>query len=481
MLNSRIRFFTQDQSKLMKTRVFELLEQRGVKMDHPGVLKRLHKAGAKVDFDSKTVRFPQTFLENQIGLALEKITLTGKDGKNKLAIPRGDSTFYTRTNTGAQSWIGLESGEYRRVKAADVVTWARLADRLPEISFCGFPVVSDAPTATPDIHALKLMLENTAKHVWIQPYTPESIEYLIKLAVVAAGGQEALKTTSPVSFITCALTPLEFKRMDLDVIMQCARYNIPLHLCSLPGSGSTAPITAPGSVILSTAEIIAMLAVAQAIRPGIPVIATPLIFSTDMMTGKSLQSSAESMQSAALAIQFIKSAFGIPTHTYGIGSDSPAMDGQCMSEGALRCMLIALSGADILGAAGQLEMASTISPVQLAIDNEVFGMVRRMIRQMTFDDDAMAWNELLNAAPGSQFLTNDHTFKYCRDSLMPENFIRTAREQWHEKGCHDLNKRVIEYCKKSLEKAEPAISDKYVIKEMDSIVKCADAKLGNSK
>ena len=66
VLSPRIAFFSQNQLELMKTRVFELLEKRGVKMDHPQVVKLLDKAGAIVDVDSKIVRFPKKFLEEQI-------------------------------------------------------------------------------------------------------------------------------------------------------------------------------------------------------------------------------------------------------------------------------------------------------------------------------------------------------------------------------------------------------------------------------
>jgi len=478
LLSSRVAFFAHDQMELMKARVSELLEHRGVKMDHPEVLKLMDRAGATVDFDSKIVRLPKAFLEEQINQAPTKITLAGRNGGNRLEIPRDDGTFHTRTNTGAQSWIDLESGKYRRITASDVKDWARLADRLEQISLCAFPVPSDVHTATPDVHALNLMLQNVEKHVWVQPYTTESVDYLIDLTVAAAGGERALRADSLVSFITCSLTPLEFKRMDLDIILKCARNGIPLHACSLPGAGATAPITIPGVVLLVAAEILAMLAAAQVVQPGIPIIATPLIFSTDMMTGRSLQSSAESMQGAALAVQFIKAAYGIPTHTYGIGSDSPIMDGQCMSEGALRSILIGLSGADILGAAGQLEVATTISPVQLAIDNEVLGTVRRMIASISFDNDNLAWDELLAAEPGCNFLTGDHTLRHCRDGMIPINYTRMTREDWNNKDQGDLVARATEYCRDILEKAEPPKLPDDVSREMDAIVERADRQLG---
>jgi trimethylamine--corrinoid protein Co-methyltransferase len=140
-------------------------------------------------------------------------------------------------------------------------------------------------------------------------------------------------------------------------------------------------------------------------------------------------------------------------------------------------MLIGLSGADILGAAGQLEVATTISPVQLAVDNEVFGMVRRMITNITFDDDSLAWSDLLRAEPGSNFLTADHTLRHCRDGLMPTNFTRMTREDWNIKGQGDLVARAIEYCRDFLGKAVSPNLSEDLSREMDSIVERADKQL----
>jgi trimethylamine--corrinoid protein Co-methyltransferase len=477
MLSSRIAYFSQDKLELMRERVFGLLENHGVKMDHPEVLKILEKAGAKADLRSQMVYFPRNFLEEQISKAPKSLNLVGRNGKPKLELPREDGTFHTRTNTGAQSWIEPETGVYRRVRVSDIAIWARLADRLGEIGFCAFPVPSDVPNATADVYALRAMLQNIEKHVWVQPYTEGSVEYLVKLSIAAAGGEEALKTNPLVSFITCSLTPLEFKRMDLEIILHASRHGIPLHACSLPSAGTTAPVSEPGVALLCVAEILAMLATAQAIQSGTPTVATPLIFSTDMSTGRSLQSSVESLRSNALAVQFVKAAFGIPTHTYGIGADSPVMDGQCMSEGALRSMLIGISGADILGAAGQIEVATTISPVQLTIDNEVFGMVRRIITEMTFDDETMAWEDLMNVKPGGEFLTTDHTYRHCRDGLPPINFDRSTRESWEQKGQADLVARATEFCRNFLDEAKSIAMPEDVVKEMDSIVKAADDRL----
>jgi len=58
-MNSKIVFFSQDNLGLLRQRVFELLEHRGVKIDHDGMRNLLADAGAKVDADTQRVCFPK--------------------------------------------------------------------------------------------------------------------------------------------------------------------------------------------------------------------------------------------------------------------------------------------------------------------------------------------------------------------------------------------------------------------------------------
>ena len=60
----------------------------------------------------------------------------------------------------------------------------------------------DVPKETADIHGLKTLLENTSKHISVQPRSFNSVEYLIQLAQVAAGGAEALKKRPIISMWT---------------------------------------------------------------------------------------------------------------------------------------------------------------------------------------------------------------------------------------------------------------------------------------
>lgn len=476
-LHSRMSFLTADQVALLRDRVFDLLAENGVRLDHPVVLDALAAAGARVDAQNEHVRFPRELLEAAIESAPSEFVLAGREAALDVAMPRHDGTFHVRPGTGAPSYLDPTSGEKRDFTIADIAQWTRLNNALEGIDFVPFPSPTDVPTATADIHAMRCTIANTSKHVWIQPYSGESIEYLLELGTVAAGGEDALRERPRVSFITCALTPLNFKFMDIEVMLQACPKGIPVHACSLPGAGTTAPITMPGTVILAAAEILVLLTVAQTIRPGAPVVGTPLVFAGDMATGLSLQSSVEAIQGKAAAVEFIKAAFGIPTHTHGWGSDAPTLEVQSGIEGAMLAAVIASVGCDVLGGAGQLEVTTTLSPVQLVLDDEVGRMLRRLVGGLELNDDTMAWETLSKGTPGMLFLTEGHTARHCRESFAPASFAREAREKWEAGGRKDLLDRALARYESIVSGAtEPELAED-VVRELDRVVTDADARL----
>ncbi|KKL04716.1 hypothetical protein LCGC14_2613290, partial [marine sediment metagenome] len=193
LLSSSIAFFSQNDIEVMRDRVFKLLERRGVKIDHPVVLKLLSKAGGKVDFDTRIACFPRTLVEEMIDSAPKKFTIGARNKNFQLVVPRQDGTFHVRTGTGAQSYLEPQSGVCRKVTLSDVATLARLADKLEHMDIFATPTPSDVPGLSSDVHAISTALQNIHKNVCIQPYSQKSIEYLIKLVEVASGGEEAMK------------------------------------------------------------------------------------------------------------------------------------------------------------------------------------------------------------------------------------------------------------------------------------------------
>lgn len=423
-------FLSDDQLEQIKSRAFDLLEQHGIAVVHEQANEAMRKAGATPGSETHRLRLPRALVQEALANTPRDVSLCGKKPERDVHLPRTDKSFIMRTGTGGHGFIEPETGNYRNLEIGDVKTIAKVANGLDEVGFIAHPFCYGVHELTSDIHGVASLVCNTDKHNWLQPYNVENVEYLIKIVTIAAGGEEQLRQRPISSCIMCSFTPLEFKVMDVEALIQSGKAGIPVHACSLPSAGGTAPITVAGMVLMAVAEILGMITLAHVLVPGTTVIATPLMFTLDMRTGRALHSCVESLQAKAMAIDVCKRGFGLVSHTYGAGSDTPDVDGQSMAERAMLGQLVALSGADILGGVGQLECATVFSPVQAVLDNELGSMMRGVIQSPPIDDEAFNWEEISKVGIGAHFLDSPHTLKYCRSQHMPESFKRDGRDDY---------------------------------------------------
>ena len=430
----KLRFLDEMSIALLREKTFALLEEYGVAVIHEYAYSALLKAGAKQSSTPDRLRLPRELVKEALAQTPKETTLCGLSEKFDMHLPREDGGFIMRTGTGGHGYVDPRDDSYRKLDLQAVDDIAAVASGLDNIGFIAHPFVHGVPEVTSDIHSYGRLRARTNKHCWMQPYQKENTEYLMKIAAIAAGGEAELRARPNSSVITTSFTPLEFKYMDTEVIVQAGKFGIPIHACSLPSGGGTAPLSAAGMVLMGAAEILGMMTMANIVSPGTPVIATPLMFTLDMRTGSALQSCVESQQAASMAVQLMGEGFGMMTHTYGAGSDTPDADHQSMAERTMLAETIALSGADILGGVGQLETATVFSPVQAVLDNEIGSMLRRFIRAPEVCDAAFNWDEVSNIRIGGHFLDSPHTISVCRDQVIPDVFLRDDRGDYEKSG-----------------------------------------------
>ena len=431
---TRARVLGDGQIEELRGKALELLENYGVVVIHPAAKAALLKAGSREGSGANRLRLPRALVEEALRETPKEARLCGKVPGRDVLLPRTDGQFVMRTGTGGHGYVDPRDARYRNMDLTSAREIAAVAEGLEQVAFVAHPFVHGVPEVCADLYAFSEVVSRTSKHCWIQPYGKENVEYLMRTAAIAAGGEEALRARPIASCITCSFTPLEFKYMDTECIIQAGRYGIPLHACSLPSAGGSAPLTASGMVLMAAAEIVAMVVLVHVLAPGTPVIATPLMFTLDMATGSALQSCPESIQMAAMAIQLMKEGFGLVAHTYGAGSDTPDVDRQSMAERAMLGQSVALAGADILGGVGQLETATVFSPVQAVLDNEVGAMIRKALTPPEVSAEAMNFDEVLGIRVGGHFLDSAQTLALCREQHVPGVFLRQGRDDYEKSG-----------------------------------------------
>jgi trimethylamine--corrinoid protein Co-methyltransferase len=475
--NLRLNILSGEEISSIYDKCVDFLSNKGVKIDYPEALKILDKAGAYVDFDTRQIRFPRDIIEAALQSVPRSMTLEGGNKRHDAILPHPKGLFYTLNNTGSRSYVEPGSNTYRDVILADVAEYGQLTEALGDIDFSSYINPSDVPEETADIHALKTLFESTSKHIIGQIYSFESIEYLIELAMVVAGNTGDSKKRSVMSFRTGFNTPFVLSAREAEGIIQSCRHEMPIMAQCLPSAGATSPITIAGTVLVAGVEILVTLIMSQIIRPGHPLSGGGSTYTLDMATGRADTSSIESILASAALVQFVKDAFHIPTYTLGFGTDSYIPDGEAMMGTTLRGLFTSLANADILIAAGRLNSAKAISPIELILDNTLARILKRAVAGVSVDDNTLAWEEIMETMPGGHFLEQAHTLQHCREGLRTELFISRPYETWKAEHSKDLHARAVEKYRKMKKELNPLGLHEGVQKELNRIVKHADDHL----
>jgi len=452
----------------------DILNTIGLKVDSEKVRKMLAEAGAKVNHETMMVHFTPNLVDESIKKAPQRVIYGARNPKYDLVLEPGGDTF-CRPGIGAEGYIDLETGKYRHVQLSDVKDWAILVDALENISYYGGPYPSEPPLDEGgDVRVMRILLENTEKHIgaYSGKNAMKYMKYLIELSVAVMGSKEELKKRPIFCIYNPALSPLQYEEYSTDILLLLGKYGIPVELSSMAIAGGTAPVTVAGTLLLSYAEILAGIVIAEIANPGAPIVYRPEPVVMDMSSGVGLQAAVENAMMAAAGAQLMRETYGIPTNMMGQVTDSLITDGQSMIERVFNTLLPALAGANIVKGGGYIENVYTADPVQLVIDDEIVGMTKRILRGFEINDDTMGLDALARVGPGGNFLSDEHTLKYFKtEYYRPRIFNRGTREIWQSKGGKDLNENARERAKTILREHKPVPLANDVVKELDSIIK----------
>jgi trimethylamine--corrinoid protein Co-methyltransferase len=213
-----------------------------------------------------------------------------------------------------------------------------------------------------------------------------------------------------------------------------------------------------------------------------PLMYAPRNLILDSWTGLSLQGRMEAAMMAACQAQLAAELYHMPPNLFGAVADSMVADAQSATERAINVLLPALSGANVLAGFGHIEHCYTYDPVLLVMDNDLVGMVRRLMRGVEVSDETLGMEAILRVGSSGNFLIDPHTLKYYKtEYFVPKTINRFVRGVWESKGMKDSNELAQERARKILaeHRAEPL--DPKLLAELDKIVVAADQAAAEGK
>jgi trimethylamine--corrinoid protein Co-methyltransferase len=422
----------------------DALESIGLADAPPSGIELMVAAGAKLT-DSGRLLFPRALVEDTLAKAGRRFVLHGQDPRHDME--PWDSRVYFGTAGAAVSMVDGLSGEYRDSTTQDLYNIARVVDTLEHVHFFQRTVVCrdlNIPQEM-DFNTAYACVAGTSKHVGTSWVSPEHVEQSLKMFHLIAGGEEQWRARPFVSQSNCLIVPPMKFATDACLCMEVAvRGGMPILLVSAGQAGATAPASLAAALVQETAECLAGLVYANAIKPGAPVIFGTWCFVSDLRTGAMSGGSPEQALLSAASAQ-ISRFYDLTGGTASGMTDSKMPDAQCGMERAYNHALVGNAGANLIyESAGMMASLMGFSLESLLIDNDLIGAVQRTIRGIEVDDESISLETMRSVCldgPG-HYLGASQTLKLMqKDYLYPQVADRSSPNQWVEQGRPSLMDR----------------------------------------
>ncbi len=443
-----------------------ILKKVGIKVHDAAVLDMLKEAGADIDTDKEIVRFDGAWLDERLGQAPSSFVLYSRDGNNDIHLGEGKVNF---ANGGRVFQIlDLGTRGYRPTMLRDVIHTAKLVDKLKYIQF--YVVACQAHDIGPEHYHLNDFyhaFNHTSKHVMGGCDNIEGVKQMWALACVIAGSSDNLREKPFVSVITNPISPLTIESKTLNILRFCCSHGIPVTCAPAPIAGATAPATLAGTLAQMHAESLAGVAIAQVFTPGAKILygAVPTVM--DLRKVEFTIGSVEMALMNSAAVQLAK-LYRLPIYGSGGVTEAKRPDIQAGTEKTLSSLMVAMAGADVIHlAAGMLDSGNSISYEQYVIDNEIIGMIRRMLDGIKVDDDTIGLDVIEKVGPGGNYLLEDHTVDHMMDEFYyPELSVRSIFDVWEKEGRPSMMSRANNMVQEILEEEKDGLLDIKLISEI---------------
>jgi trimethylamine--corrinoid protein Co-methyltransferase len=464
----QLKFLSVDEEELVHGQSIRCLEELGVMIRSPLVLKMLEDAGAKVDHGRQIARISEGMVDEAVKKAPRGFTLCARDSKHDLKIPVSGMPYAATTGL-ANYMTDMDTEERRNATRADLADFAKLADALDMVDFFWTVVVPmDVSDRSHAVHQLWTSLQNTTKHVQqVEVIDAEDARTQIDLASLVVGGREELRKRPIFSVVSSPVSPLSFEKGAAEAQVELSRAGVPIVSMTMPLSGFTSPVTVAGTMNVINVENLASLVISQTAAEGSPFVYSSAGVPADMRTGMVPSGAAESPPLAA-GLSQLANRYGLPCMMGGWGLSNDTRPGVTMSLSEVMSYGAEMFGAiDLTCGFGALDGAKGASLEQVVIDAFTWKNFRPCLRSMPVDEQSIAFDALRDVGHGGTFISHPHTLRNFRDSI----FIRDERVlRWEATRSREMLPEARAITKKILSEHKAEELDRGVLEQGDAMV-----------
>jgi trimethylamine--corrinoid protein Co-methyltransferase len=438
MMYDRMQSLTRNELDMIHNTSMRILREVGVAFHDEETLKIFKDHDIKVD--GHTVFLEEKIVRNAVESAPSQFTVTARNPGHNVVI--GGDRVVCAPGYGAPFVVTKDGGQ-REATMEDYDTFCKLVQTSKYLDMNGFMMVepSDVPAHTAHLNMLFSNIILSDKVFMGSPISGEGARDALDMAGIVWGKKERIVNKPVMISLISALSPLQYTKEMSAALIEFASYGQPCVIAPLTMAGTSGPITIAGLLALQNAEILAGITLAQRLNPGTPVVYGSASSITDMRTGGLSIGAPEQSVIISGTAQMAR-FYDLPGRAGGGLADAHIPDMQAGIESTFALMTAARNGINfVLHACGILGSYLSISFEKFLIDEEICGMIKKLLTPIEVTDDSLDFNTIKEVGIGGQFLTQPKTAELCREAFfMPHVLCRESYANWERSG----KKRIVE-------------------------------------
>jgi trimethylamine---corrinoid protein Co-methyltransferase len=449
----QFRVLSESQCEALFEASLECLERVGVQVCNPEAVELLLSAGASLH-ERSIVRIPPQVIRDALAVTPAAFSLWGRDGKSVLEVKQGN--VYYGPGPTCTNFIDPFTGERRPARRGDAGLTARVCDALSNIDYVmGLSLFSDVSSGMSPVYEFAESIQNSTKPVVAWAHNPENVADIYKIAVAAAGSEDALQQRPIFALFATYKSPLQHSFEELGNILWAAEHKIPVVYLGGPTMGLESPCTGAGSLVIHLAGALSGLAIVQLKHPGSAIVIGGVPSAMDLRTVRPAYGSPEMSLHVAAAAEMAR-YLNLPFMGTGGATESKLVDAQAGVEISMQLLMSELSGATLVHDIGFLDCADTGSLSLVVLADEVIGMVKRVMKGVPVSSETIMMELIEKVGPGGYFIAEQPSASLCRKEFwIPQVLDRYPHAIWESKGKVSLEEKVQEKVRQILTSHQP--------------------------
>ena len=459
-----------DQVEAIHLTSLRILEEIGIELMSPAARATMRAVGAHVDEPSGTVRLDRAIVDRALATAPASFTLTSRNPAKQLVLGGRNVAFGL---VAGPPFVhdcerGRRAGNYR-----DYCDFIRLAQYFNAIHVIGnqvcAPVELPANSRHLDAYRANLIYTDLAYHCTAigAGRARDGIEMM---AISRGISVEQMAGSPGVITIISVNSPRRFDEAMADGLMTMAQHGQPVVVTPFTLMGAMAPVSLAAALAQQNAEILFGLTLAQAVRPGAPVMYGAFTSNVDMRSGAPAFGTPENAKANVASGQLAR-RYQLPYRTSN-ASASNAADAQGVYETEMSLWGAILGHGNLVyHAAGWQEGGLTASFEKLVLDVEMLQLMMEFLKPIVVNEAELGFEAQQQVAPGGHFFGAAHTMeRYEHAFYQPLVSNWQNYENWQLGGGKDATQRATDLWKRALDEYEQPPLDPAIAEALDAFV-----------